>query len=118
MDGGTGEVMRRRAARPSLVAAVTAVAILLASAPAGAAATAPAYPGDFPDPFILRVGSTYYAYATQTGAISVQRMQSADTVRWQHLGDALPILPLWAEWGHTWAPTVLRRGLNYLLYYT
>ena len=103
----------------SVAAVLCAVAVLAAPGTAAAASTAPAYAGDFPDPFVLRVGGTYFAYATQTGATSVQRMQSSDTVRWHHgLGNALPALPPWAQWGHTWAPSVLRRGLTYVLYYT
>ena len=78
---------------------------------------APAYPGDFPDPFILRVGSTYYAYATQTGDVNVQVIRSPDLMTWQHLGDALPVLPAWAGSGRTWAPVVLPRADAYVLYY-
>jgi hypothetical protein len=61
---------------------------------------------------------TSTANATQTGTISVQRMDSSDLSTWRSLGDALPLLPLWAEWGHTWAPSVVQRGLLYVLYYT
>lgn len=78
----------------------------------------PVYPRDFPDPFVLRVGSTYYAYATQTGNTNVQAIRSTDLVTWDDLGDALPALPSWAGPGRTWAPTVLRRGDQYVLYYT
>lgn len=88
---------------------------------AGASATgedAAVHPGDFPDPFVLRVGSAYYAYATQTGACNVQVMSSSDGTRWDHLGDALPVLPSWAAPGHTWAPTVLPRHGRFVLYYT
>jgi beta-xylosidase len=101
---------------PSLAGLVVA-ATVMGAAPA-AAATGPSYPGDFPDPFVLAVDGTYYAYATQTGTISVQGVQSPDGSTWRDVRDALPLLPLWAEWGHTWAPAVLRRGLVYNLYYT
>ena len=101
-----------------MAVAVATAAVLALPTPAGAASTAPVHAGDFPDPFVMRVGATFYAYATQTGADSVQRMQSPDTARWQGRGNALPVLPPWAEWGHTWAPSVLRRGLTYVLYYT
>ena len=33
-------------------------------------------------------------------------------------GDALPELPSWAGWGHTWAPSVLRRDDTFVMYYT
>ena len=108
----------RPARRRWTLVAVAAAALLAMPGTAGAASTAPAYARDFPDPFVMRVGGAYYAYATQTGPTSVQTMQSSDTVRWQGPADALPILPLWAEWGHTWAPSVLQRGLAYVLYYT
>jgi beta-xylosidase len=73
--------------------------------------------GDFPDPFVLLEGGRYFAFGTQTGDINLQVMESADLVRWEHRGDALPDLPSWAGWGHTWAPSVLRRGETYVLYY-
>ena len=53
----------------------------------------PVHRGDFPDPHVLRVGSTFYAYATQTGDTNVQVMRSSDLVTWDHLGDALPGTP-------------------------
>jgi beta-xylosidase len=80
--------------------------------------TDPVYPGDFPDPFVLRVGKRYHAYATQTGNVNVQVMRSSDRVTWTQPRDALPELPEWAGWGHTWAPAVLPRGDGYVLYYT
>jgi beta-xylosidase len=78
----------------------------------------PVYPGDFPDPFVLRAGITYYAYATQTGDVNVQVIQSHDLMTWEHLGDALPVLPDWAGPGRTWAPAILPRADGYVLYYT
>jgi beta-xylosidase len=73
---------------------------------------------DFPDPYVLRVGSTYFAYATNAGGANVQVMRSADLARWEALPDALPELPSWAGPGRTWAPAVLHRGDRYVLYYT
>jgi beta-xylosidase len=78
----------------------------------------PVYPRDFPDPYILGVGSTFYAYATQAGDTNVQVMRSSDLVTWEHLGDALSALPAWAGPDRTWAPAVLPRGDQYVLYYT
>jgi beta-xylosidase len=106
-----------RLRRTGLGGVVIAATLMVGALPARAS-TAPVYAGDFPDPFVLRVGTTYYAYATQTGSISVQRMRSPDTSSWQHLGDALPVLPAWAQRGHTWAPSVLARPGYYVLYYT
>lgn len=77
----------------------------------------PVHPADFPDPHVLRVGSTYYAYGTQAGSTNVQVMTSPDLQHWQRLGDALPRLPAWAGSGRTWSPAVLARGDRFVLYY-
>ena len=82
------------------------------------ASAAQVHPRDFPDPFVLVVGGTHYAYATETANISVQRMRSSDARSWEPVGNALPVLPMWAERGHTWAPSVLPRLGYYVLYYT
>ncbi len=75
------------------------------------------YPFDFPDPFLLTVGSTYYAYATNSVAGNVQIIMSTDLVHWTALGDALPSLPSWATPDETWAPAVLQIGGTFVLYY-
>jgi len=75
------------------------------------------YPFDFPDPFVLPVGSTYYAYATNSVAGNVQIITSTDMVHWTALGDALPSLPAWATPDETWAPSVLQIGGTFVLYY-
>ena len=79
--------------------------------------SSPVYDGDFPDPFVLRVGGGYYAYATQTGTVNVQVMESPDLDDWEYRGDALPELPPWAAPGRTWAPAVLVREGACVLYY-
>jgi beta-xylosidase len=76
------------------------------------------YVGDFPDPCLTRVGGSYYAYATNAGAVNVQVMVSVDLTSWTGLGDALPALPSWAERGNTWAPAVVQIGDRFVLYYT
>ncbi len=73
--------------------------------------------GDFPDPFVLRVGSSYLAFATETAGIDVQVMASPDLRTWTHLGNALAAVPPWAERGHTWSPAVLERAHGFVLYY-
>ena len=78
----------------------------------------PVWDGDFPDPFVLVVGDRSFAYGTQTGDFNLQVMESADLATWQHRGDALPELPAWAARGNTWAPAVLERDGQYVLYYT
>lgn len=82
--------------------------------------TNPVLATDFPDPFVLREGSTYYAYATNVGGKNVPVVTSTDLAVWTELPDALPALPAWARENAslTWAPSVLRRGSTYVLYYT
>jgi beta-xylosidase len=93
-------------------------ALLVVGVTALAFTFAPSYGRDFADPFVLRVGGTYYAYATQWRDTNVQVITSTDLVRWSTPHDALPRLPEWAAWGHTWAPAVLARRDRYVLYYT
>jgi hypothetical protein len=76
------------------------------------------YPFDFPDPFVLTVGGTYYAYATNSVEGNIQIIQSSDLTHWTAVGNALPNLPSWAAPNHTWAPAVLPVGGQYVLYYT
>jgi beta-xylosidase len=75
------------------------------------------YPFDFPDPFVLRVGSLYVAYATNSTEGNIQIIDSTDLVHWSAVGNALPELPAWAEPGGTWAPSVLQVGGTFVLYY-
>lgn len=88
--------------------------------PAIPAYTNPVYNDDFPDPFVLRVGSVYYAYATNVRSNNVPVLRSTDLATWERLGDALPLLPTWARSGAslTWAPSVLPRSHRYALYFT
>jgi beta-xylosidase len=74
---------------------------------------------NFPDPFVLRVGDTYYAYGTNGDAGNVPTLRSRDLVTWRPGEDALPELGKWAGTGQTWAPEVLRRrDGKFVLYYT
>jgi hypothetical protein len=77
-----------------------------------------AYPFDFPDPFILTVGNQYYAYATNSAAGNIQIIESPDLTHWTTLGDALPHEASWAQPGATWAPSVIKLGASYVLYYS
>lgn len=117
--------------RPPTLTAAALVLTLLGAAIPSSAQRAPTTPKtaaatfqnpvlneDFPDPFILTVGKTYYAYGTNSGGVDVPVMKSGDLVRWQALGDALGGLPSWASGGNTWAPEVMRTGAGYVLYYT
>jgi beta-xylosidase len=108
----------------TLVLAATLWLAVAASAAGGAPAqhatfTNPVHDRDFPDPFVLQVGRTYYAYATNAGGQNIQTAVSRDLVHWSPGPDALPQLPAWASSGLTWAPSVLRRDDGtYSLYYT
>jgi type II secretory pathway pseudopilin PulG len=75
------------------------------------------YPFDFPDPFVLRVGGTYFAYATNSAEGNIQIIESTDLTQWRAVGNALPALPKWARSGGTWAPSVLQVGGTFVLYY-
>ncbi|MBI1942434.1 MAG: family 43 glycosylhydrolase [Betaproteobacteria bacterium] len=81
---------------------------------------------DFPDPAVLRTpGGWFYAYATQGQAdgrvLNIQVARSADLVRWEHLGEALPAKPRWAARKQNfWAPHVTYDAASgrYLMYYS
>jgi Glycosyl hydrolases family 43 len=81
-------------------------------------ATGAVFPYDFPDPFVLRAGNTYYGYSTNSGAGDIQVIRATDRVSWQLVGNALSHLPVWARAGTTWAPAVLARNGTYVVYYT
>jgi beta-xylosidase len=76
--------------------------------------------GDFADPFVLRAGDGYYAFATGAHGWNLQLATSPDLATWTLVGDPVPKLPGWAvrKPGLTWAPAVLPRGTSYVLYYT
>jgi beta-xylosidase len=138
---------RRNRLLPLLVSLLAAmVGVLLAPAPAGAYPGAPwfepsrTYTGNFPDPSLLRVGSTYYAYGTSTGGAYLPVMSSTDLRTWKarpaydpgaplnadrYFNDALPYP---ASWGVTrpvggrlkkevWAPGVAKIGNRYVAFY-
>jgi beta-xylosidase len=79
----------------------------------------PVYGADFPDPFILKAGDTYYAYGTNGDGAQVQTLTSKDLVHWTKGPDAMPQVGSWGYNGKTWAPEVLARDDGtYVLYYT
>lgn len=75
---------------------------------------------NFADPFILQVGDTFYAYATNNASKNISLARSTDLVKWQILPDAMPALPRWARLtgGLVWAPEVIQIGEQFVLYYT
>jgi beta-xylosidase len=72
---------------------------------------------NFADPGALKVGDTYYAYATEGGGRHIQVSSSTDLVTWERPSEALPRLPNWTT-GMTWAPEVAETSAGYVMYYT
>jgi beta-xylosidase len=86
----------------------------------GPSFTNPVYKNDFPDPHVILVDDTYYAYGTTNGSsINIRAIRSQDLVNWEELGDALPALPKWSvlNAGFTWAPGVIQIEDKFLMYY-
>lgn len=83
----------------------------------GSAPGGPVYPFDFPDPDVIDVGGTYFAYATNAAGGNIQIIESTNLSHWSTVGDALPKLAAWASPDDTWAPAVLQLGSSFLLYY-
>jgi putative cell wall-binding protein len=124
--------------RTRLIAAFTTFALLGAAvtfvAPISAGAVGnPPYSSpvnipadDFPDPFVLRVGTdNWYAYGTDGDLGNVQVMSSPDLVTWTNAapggsvnGGALTTAGTWAQNDDVWAPSVLDTGSGYVLYAT
>jgi len=82
--------------------------------------TNPVYPDYFADPFVLRVGRTYYAYGT-AGQTSEGRqfpvLRSGDLAHWEYVSHALE--PLRDPPAFTyWAPEVAQRDGKFYLYYS
>ena len=84
---------------------------------AGGTSTGLVYPFDFPDPDVILVGQTYFAYATNSVAGNIQIIDSTDRSHWTAVGNALPSLPAWASANYTWAPAVANIGGVFVLYY-
>lgn len=111
---------------PLLLAVALSLTALVSTASPGAAATgnpphasAVSVPADdFPDPVVLRVGSTWYAYATDGDLGNVQVVRSSDLVTWTNArsGGALPTVPTWGQNDDVWAPGILDTGSGYVLY--
>jgi beta-xylosidase len=75
---------------------------------------------NFPDPSILPVGDTFYAFATNGSGRNVQAARSQDLVNWEGLGDAMPGLASWIKISRSdvWAPEAIQVGDAFVLYYT
>nr|OQO29124.1 hypothetical protein B0A51_02708 [Rachicladosporium sp. CCFEE 5018] len=87
--------------------------------------TGPVITTDFPDPSIIKVGDTWYAFGTQSvydyTNVKIQLATSTDFVNWslQAGYDALGNLPSWAEAGQVWAPDVFKRADgSFIMYFS
>ncbi|KAK6430689.1 hypothetical protein LTR95_013152 [Oleoguttula sp. CCFEE 5521] len=87
--------------------------------------TGPVITIDFPDPSIIKVGDTWYAFGTQSvydyTNVKIQLASSTDFVNWnlQAGYDALGNLPPWAEAGQVWAPDVFKRADgSFIMYFS
>jgi len=85
----------------------------------------PVYDRVFPDPDVLRVGSTYYAYGTyhQWGEDPLERrlipvLRSTNLVDWEPVGPAFESKPQWSRYRGLWAPGVGRLNEWTVLYYS
>ncbi|MGC4763103.1 family 43 glycosylhydrolase, partial [Micromonospora sp. DT46] len=108
--------IRRGQAHAAMLAALASVALVVPAAPvaAGPSAVTAVAEGPrkliaqgFADPDVVRIGQTWYAYATND--FRHLPVASAPTIDgpWQVLGDAMPGGPgSWAVAGRTWAPDV------------
>jgi beta-xylosidase len=72
---------------------------------------------DFPDPFVLRVESTYYAFSTQSDDMHIPVLTAGGLFGTGTRHDALPELPAWTDGQRVWAPSVLPVGGRYVMYY-
>ncbi|GAM86350.1 hypothetical protein ANO11243_043640 [Dothideomycetidae sp. 11243] len=83
---------------------------------------------NFPDPGLIKVGGTWYAFASRTigSSVHIQIASSPDFKTWNVVNntdgsqrDALPVLPAWVNqtnWG-TWAPDVVQLASNKFVMY-
>jgi hypothetical protein len=119
--------MWRGARRAGFVAALGACVLAVSSAawapsaaatpPTASNVRAPVYNSDAPDPDVILVGGTYYAYTTGTDLRNIPVLESTDLRTWHVAGDALPSLPGWSVWGRTWAPGVVFLAGRFVMYY-
>jgi hypothetical protein len=103
---------------------IAATAFLRAVAPACQSALTPAgerppvLAFDFADPFVVRAGNQYFAYATNAAGGAVQEARGTALDHWELDGNALANIPSWALPGSVWSPAVLPRADGALLFYT
>ena len=85
----------------------------------GPSFTNPVYKFDFPDPHVILVDDTYYAFSTNTFPANIPALTSTDLVQWESIGDVLPALPKWSvlNFSYVWAPSVIQIEDKFVMYY-
>lgn len=73
---------------------------------------------DAPDPSVVTQSGQYTVFTTQSGGSNVPVWVSSDMRSFRRVGDALPVLPAWAQPGYTWAPSVGRLGNRWVMYFS
>jgi beta-xylosidase len=77
------------------------------------------YNQNFPDPSVLVVSHTYYAYSTDSDSENIPVIESDDLTHWKVIGDAMSVLPSWASSGQVWSPSVtIAPAGGYELFYS
>jgi hypothetical protein len=101
---------------------VIVYAFVALSGPAGAAAPSwqPVYNQNFPDPDVMVVNGTEYAYSTNSDFVNTPWATSTDSTQWTPGGsDAMPALAPWSTPGDTWAPSVAPNAAGqFVMWYT
>ena len=118
----TGKKVPRARASTRLSALLTVALLAFLAACSPHESKGASYPGDFPDPSVIRVGGLYFAFGTQAagGHPAVQRLVSTNHTTWVKpaITDALSALPAWADDSGTWGPEVTQIGNEYVMYYS
>ena len=75
---------------------------------------------DFADPFVLEDHGVFYAYSTNSDGKHVPVLSAAGLFSSGSRQDALPKVAKWSSegFGFVWAPSVLKIGGRFVLYYT
>ncbi|BBH70764.1 hypothetical protein ACTI_74490 [Actinoplanes sp. OR16] len=110
-----------------MIRLLAAAALVLTTA----APISPVIDQNFADPDVMKVGGTYYAYATNSDGRNIKWATSTDLVSWTvQATDALPTLGAWADptWSFppggpgdhgVWAPEVFAAGpRSFVMWYT
>lgn len=89
--------------------------------------TGPVFPDNFPDPSIIQVGDTWYAFSTPSLGVNnpVAKSAPGNFNSWSLVKnadgsqkDALPKVGKWSNGQDTWAPNVIQVGNKFVMYHT